>query len=342
MIRYLVSLLGVMMVSIPVFAINGEVIAPTKEYNIKLDKDSIQNVVGAQKQFGWDLKEDYPGVVYCPEADILKQPFYYKGSMIGGLPSVGGGFFKLNDFLDIKVEVWIAGGLQRFIEVPFENVSNQSNSWSCHKREGSKSIMFQSGSRGKVTFRVRKKIINGVSIQDHKVVEMYGRLGRYETGFNNSVMSRIVIESSILYVPEKCTINGGQEISVEFGDLPGTGLDGNNYEKTVPVNFVCSGGEFDQQVPLIINLAISGREPNLANGSGYLRTTRADGTEINNLGIKFKQLNGSPLKVTDWYPVSMRGNIGDWGFIASPITLSGTEVEAGDFYATGTIVASFP
>lgn len=339
MIHRLIGFLGIIIVSTPAFAINGEVIAPTKTYNIKLDKDSIQNSVGAQKQFEWNNGEDYPGVVYCHEADINRQPFYYKATMSNGLTSVGGGFHKLNDFLDVKVEIWIAGGRRRFVTAPFTEESNQSNSWSCSKREGSKNINFESGSRGKVTFRVRKKIINGVQISDHEVVEMFGRLGNPGAGFNNSVMSRIVIESSILYVPEKCTINGGQTISVEFGDLPGTGLDGNNFEKTVPINFVCSGGDFDQQASLKINLAISGRPVSFNND--YLRTTRDGSNVISNLGIKFRQLDGTPLNLNDWYPVSMQGNIGDWGFIAAPISPAGTEVEPGDFYATGTIVAAF-
>ncbi|AXV36053.1 fimbrial protein [Aeromonas hydrophila] len=335
------GVLGIMFLSMPALAINGEVRADTKTYDIELTKEDIANQTGALKEFGWDLAGTYSGTAICPDQDIINQPFYYKAVMSAGLPSVGGGYVKLNEFLDLKVDIWIEGNRKEYVNAPFNEESNRGQ-FTCRKRNGSATFGFRSGSKGKVTFRVRKPIINGVHIADHEIVEMFGRLGKTDVGFNNEVMSRIVIKSSVLYVPEKCTINGGQTIEVEFGDLPGTGLDGNNFEKTVPLNFVCSGGEFDKDKPLKINLAISGK-PTSFNQS-YLRTTRdgyKGGDVINNLGIKFKQLDGSTLNLNDWYPVSMQGNIGDWGFTAAPISPAGAEVAAGDFYATGTIVASF-
>ncbi|ELI6430786.1 fimbrial protein [Aeromonas sp. 2HA2] len=335
------GVLGVMFLSMPAMAINGEVRAATKTYEIELTKEDIANQVNATKEFKWDLNGTYPGTAFCPAQDIINQPIYYKAVMSAGLPSVGGGFVKLNEFLDLKVDIWIEGSRQAYVTAPFNEESNQGR-FTCYKRNGSAQFGFRSGSKGKVTFRVRKPIINGVQIADHEIVEMFGRLGKTDVGFNNDVMSRIVIKSSVLYVPEKCTINGGQSIEVEFGDLPGVGLDGNNYEKTVPLSFVCSGGVFDKDASMKINLAISGKP--VSFNSNYLRTTRdgyQGGNAINNLGIKFKQLDGAPLNLNDWYPVSMQGNIGDWGFIAAPVSPAGVEVEAGDFYATGTIVASF-
>ncbi|MCS3767705.1 type 1 fimbria pilin [Aeromonas hydrophila] len=336
------GVLGIMFLSMPALAINGEVRADTKTYDIELKKEDIDNSIGAKKEFEWNLNGTYPGTAYCPEGDIKNQPFYYQARMSAGLPSVGGGYVKLNEFLDLKVDIWIAGGRNAYVTAPFNEESNKSPTYSCFKKPGYADFNFGSGSKGKVTFRVRKPIINGVQIADHEIVEMFGRLGNPGAGFNNNVMSRIVIKSSVLYVPEKCTINGGQTIEVEFGDLPGSGLDGNNFEKTVPLNFVCSGGVFDKGSSLKINLAISGKPTSFSQS--YLRTTRdgyKGGDVIKDLGIKFKQLDGSTLNLNDWYPVSMQGNIGDWGFIAAPISPAGAEVAAGDFYATGTIVASF-
>ncbi|EZH80667.1 hypothetical protein AT59_16830 [Aeromonas hydrophila AD9] len=75
-----------------------------------------------------------------------------------------------------------------------------------------------------------------------------------------------------------------------------------------------------------------------------MRTTKdgyKGGAVIPDLGIKFKQLDGSPLILNEFYPVNMQGNIGDWGFIAAPVSPAGADVAAGDFYATATIVAEF-
>ncbi|MGL4354419.1 MAG: fimbrial protein [Aeromonas popoffii] len=322
---------------------NGYVVPDsTHDYYIGLDKADIQNQAGyVTNAFTWDLGSTYPGTVTCPAGDISKSAIHYKAVMSSGLPSAGNGFVRLNDFLDMKVEIWIAGTRNAYVVAPFDNESNNYVSHSCKRGESTRVDNFGSGSKGKVTFRVRKPIINGVQISDRQVVEMFGRLGFTVGDFNSVPMSRITISSAILYVPEKCVINGGQTIEVEFGDLPSTGLDGNNFEKTVPLTFRCEGGVFEGPA-LKINLGISGRPTSFSQE--YLRTTKEgyqSATIIPNLGIKFKQLNGDPLKLNEFYPVTMQGNIGDWGFIAAPIASGSEEVAAGDFYATATIVAEF-
>ncbi|MCF7717677.1 fimbrial protein [Aeromonas jandaei] len=314
----------------------------THDYFIKIDNSDIQNKPNATtKAFEWNNHGTYAGTVSCPISSIKESPVYYKATILGGLPPVGDGFVKLNEFLDMKVQVWIAGHRKEYITAPFVNESNEYKNYSCTKGRETRIDNFETGSKGLVTFRVRKQIINGVQISDHQVVEMYGRLGFTSSDFNNIPMSRITISSAILYVPEKCVINGGQTIEVEFGDLPGTGLDGNNFEKAVPLTFECRGGVFEGDA-LKIKLGISGRPASFSQD--YLRTTSDSYTGnkvIPDLGIKFKQLDGSPLQLNNFYPVSMQGNIGDWGFIAAPVTPTGADISAGDFYATATIVAEF-
>jgi type 1 fimbria pilin len=332
---------GMLVLAEPVLAVNGAVIADTQTYPIELGDSDIQNTPGfTTPPFTWNLNGTYQGTAYCPDSNIPKSPFFYKAVMSNTLPPVGGGYVMLNDFLDMKVEIYIAGNRKQYVVAPFENESNRGDFGPC-KKGGSVNYGFKSGSQGKVTFRVRKPIINGVHISDHQIVELFGRLGTTDSGFSNDVMSRIVIKSSILRVPEKCTINGGQTIEVEFGDLPGAGLDGNNFEKTLPLTFSCEGGVFEGGA-LKINLGISGRPASF--NQEYLRTTKdgyQGGTVIPDLGIKFKQLDGSPLSLNKFYPVTMQGNIGDWGFIAAPVSPAGADVAAGDFYATATIVAEF-
>lgn len=314
----------------------------THDYFVDLQKTDIQNQVGyVTNEFTWNLGQYYGGTVTCPSQSIRNASTYYKAVMSGGLTPAGNGFFKLNEFLDMKVDIWIHGSLQKYVTVPFDNVSNLNSGNHCDPGQQIDIDTFGSGSKGKIVFRVRKKIINGVQIADHQVVEMFGRMGNTVSDFNNIPMSRISINSSILYVPEECVINAGQTIEVNFGDLPATGLDGNNFEKDVPLTFQCKGGAFEGDA-LKINLGISGRPASFSQD--YLRTTSDSYTGnqvIPNLGIKFKQLDGAPLQLNKFYPVSMQGNIGDWGFIAAPVTPTGADIPAGDFYATATIIAEF-
>ena len=312
----------------------------TYEYDIDLGNSSIKNEKGYETKppLEWDLKRQYNASIDCSNGRI-KGPTYFKAIMNESIPPVGGGFMKLNEFLDMKVEIWFEGNRRTYVTAPFTEESNRLE-WTCYSP--SDRFSYRSGSKGKVTFRVRKPIINGVQIEDRKVVEMFGRLGgSAANGYGPMAMSRIIIKSALLYVPEECTINGGQTIEVEFGDLPGNGLDGNNFEKTVPLTFQCKGGEFEGNA-LKINLGISGKAASFSDE--YLRTTKdgyQGGAVIPDLGIKFKQLDGSQMSINKFYPVSMQGNIGDWGFIAAPVSPAGADVAAGDFYATATIVAEF-
>ncbi|MGL5840666.1 MAG: fimbrial protein [Aeromonas hydrophila] len=313
----------------------------TYEYDIDLGKSNIKNEKDYETKppLEWDLKRQYNASIDCSQGRI-NGPTYFQAIMNESIPPVGDGFRKLNEFLDMKVEIWFEGNRQTYVTAPFSEESNKLV-WTCNSPTNT--FSYRSGSKGKVTFRVRKPIINGVQIADRNVVEMYGRLGgSAKDGYGPMAMSRITIKSALLYVPEECVINKGQTIEIEFGDLPGTGLNNNNqFEQRVPLSFECKGGVFEGDA-LKINLGISGRPASFSQE--YLRTTKdgyQGGTVISDLGIKFKQLDGSPLLLNKFYPVTMQGNIGDWGFIAAPVTPADADIPAGDFYATATIVAEF-
>lgn len=51
---------------------------------------------------------------------------------------------------------------------------------------------------------------------------MYGRLGSTDGGFGPNPMAQVFIQSAILYVPDKCVVNEGQLINVEFGEIGGS------------------------------------------------------------------------------------------------------------------------
>lgn len=79
----------------------------------------------------------------------------------------------------------------------------------------------ESGSKGKVTFIVTKPIINGISITSQSLLEVAGRMGSGGPTPTTAI-SRVVIKSGLITVPDKCTFNRGDKISIEFGDLPGS------------------------------------------------------------------------------------------------------------------------
>lgn len=336
--KYIFIVVSMLMyLSIDTVYANGyfETVGGTKEFSVNLDNSNVVNNVGAiTETFTWDLGQDYQATRRCAKKTIITAPIYYK-SMVGrslAMSEYGNSFIKLNEYLDVKVEIFIAGNLNKYVAVPFNNLSNQHLALGCIKGDTTYiPYKISSGSKGKVTFRVRKKIINGVNVSNYEVVELFGRLGNTVSDFGPTPMARVVIKSAILYVPEKCIINEGQTIEVAFGEMGGRDLDGNKNEKIVPIRVRCEGGSFEG-THLNIAMAVAANSAAFG-GSDYIKTDKK------NLAIKLKQLDGSELKPNSFHPIKMYENIGEWGFIAAPISNNGQEISEGDFNATATIVS---
>lgn len=157
---------------------------------------------------------------HCEQADISRQPIYYTTTTTMPPSNQGANRFRLNEYLDVEVQVWVAGRYNNYVQAPFTNFSNRYNDHSCKKRKGyERATNIESGSKGKVTFIVTKPIINGINITSQSLVEVAGRLG--DAGPTPTTpISRVVIKSGLITVPDKCTFNRGDKISIEFGDLP--------------------------------------------------------------------------------------------------------------------------
>ena len=317
--------------SVPVVWANGYVTPDggPKPFYIDLNETNITNTVGFTKEFTYSLGGQYTGKAYC-DTPIPRSPHFYKSDSALSPSEYGNGYLKLNDYLDLKAEVWIAGNKKAYVTVPFYNVSNEYTNHSCNPPYAQINN-YESGSKGKVTFRVRKKIINGVQINDRQIIEMYGRLGSTDAGFGPNPMAQVFIQSAILYVPDKCVVNEGQLINVEFGEISGSNLNGTSYPQSIPVRFQCEGGSFEDGT-LNIKLAVSGTPASFSNNA--FKTDKTD------LGIEIKH-NGSLVIPNEFYPVPNIGNGGNWNLVAAPLASGGKEIAEGEFNASATIVAAF-
>jgi len=300
-----------------------------KQFYIDLNESNITNQVGFTKVFPYTLGGQYTGKAYC-STSIPRSPHYYKSDSALPPSDYGNGFLQLNDFLDLKAEVWIAGNKKAYVTVPFYDQSNDYPNHSCTPPYVQVNN-YESGSKGRITFRVRKKIINGVQINDRQIIEMYGRLGTVGSGFGPNPMAQVFIQSAILYVPDKCVVNEGQLINVEFGEIGGNDLNGSNYPQNIPVRFQCEGGSFEDGT-LNIKLAVS--------GSAAPFTNNAFKTDKNDLGIQLTH-NGRLVVPNEFYPVPNVGNGGSWDLVAAPLANGGKEIDEGEFNASATIVAAF-
>ena len=218
------------------------------QYDIELSSlDVSKNHVGGRTEpFPWNLGGWYVVNFYCEQADISRAPIYYTTTTTMPPSNQGANRFRLNEYLDVEVQVWVAGGYKKYVQAPFTNVSNRNSNNSCKKRKGyTRATNVESGSKGKVTFIVTKPIINGINITSQSLVEVAGRMGSAGPTPTTAI-SRVVIKSGLITVPDKCTFNRETKSGIEFGDLPGSAarLNGTNYSKSVPIHVVCEGWEF--------------------------------------------------------------------------------------------------
>lgn len=101
----------------------------------------------------------------------------------------------------------------------------------------------------------------------------------------------VTVKGEVLAKP-KCEINDGNDISVPFGELNITDIDGVNYgKKKIPYSVSCSGDTSGMNG--LMKVTLQGESPNF--GTGLLRTR-----EKEDLAIKLLLGNGQQLKLNEW------------------------------------------
>ncbi|QLA68165.1 fimbrial protein [Enterobacter pasteurii] len=315
-------------------AVNG-----TYEYLININNQDItNNQVGAVVTDEFDLAGMFQGRAYCTQP-MVNQPVYYTSKATLTQSGMTTGYLKLNEYMDVKIEIYIGGNLQQYKTVPFDSVSNNVNQNYCNPPSTVLSNQFASGAKGRVTFMITRPIINGVNLQGSEIATLYGRLGPGVMG--QTPLSRVTIASGVVTVPDKCIVNQGTPIVVDFGNIPGTGsrLNGINYSQNVPIHVKCQGGSFSQGA-LNIRLGIQQANPAFEDGK-YLSTQGA--TDRSELGIALRDTQGNPVVPNTFYNVpGFSNNQGDWNLTAAPVAKSATSsIPEGDFHASATVVAEF-
>lgn len=326
--------------------VEGELIpqGTLHEYNIKMESfNSGQNYTGARFDKPWAMGgEYYSAIAQCPKGNIPNGPIWYYTSSTMNTSDQNPGAYKINDYFDVIIDVWIDGNVDQYIPTPLTNFSNLDNRFGCH---GGRTLFdnITSGSKGKVTFIVTKPLINGVKISSHELFSLYGRVGN-GGGRPTTPITRVIIDSAVVTVNDQCVINKGAAITVEFGDIPGTDkqLNGTNYSKQIPIHVECTGGSFTTG-SLDIKLSVQPAGAGVASfNSDYLGTTGS--VDRSNLGISLKESGsgGNQVIPNQFYtPTNFYDNKGDWNLVAAPIAKSGSTIPEGEFESNATIVAQF-
>ncbi|MEJ4047250.1 fimbrial protein [Erwinia sp. SLM-02] len=312
------------------------------KYNVAISEmDLSSSEVGTEVRRNWDMGGRYTVDIHCsqPMNDL---PRYYTATTTM-MPSLTSGYLSLNEYIDVKVEVFMISGNNSqgdFVTVPFtgrpNNVSESCVPPSSHVIRDTKS-----GSEGRLSFVIKKQLINGLNLEGTELVRLYGRLGYAPVTL--FPLATITITSGIITVPDKCIVNQGEPIVIPFDDIPGSGVDANNtkYRKDVPIRVKCEGGSFSTG-NLNIKMGIQPAGSGLASfNPDYLGTTGA-GLDRSNLGVALWDKSGTPVLPNHFYNIDQfDNNQGKWNLTASPVIKKGAEVPEGDYESNASVVAEF-
>ncbi|WP_336768931.1 fimbrial protein [Pantoea endophytica] len=297
--------------------------------------DFTSNVPGTQVVKEWQHPEtQYHAYIYCPNGPIRTEgSIYYKTESLFG-PVKSDGFISLNDYISVKVEVLIDGHHNGYEIIPFTDVDNKDPQYRCLNSGGTLQPDHPVGtvSHGKVTYRLDKPLINGVELDNVNFFKIYARHSSIGSAYGDEALFLLQIKSDVLGVPEKCEFNQGQLIDVNFGEIGTEGLDGNNWQKAMPITYECKGGIFDKEDGEVypINLMLKGA----STAEDYLKTN------VDKLNIKVVNDDGSQLIPNKVY--SMPDSKGTWSLRAAPVAAADAALQPGDFSASATVIASFP
>lgn len=328
--------------------VQGEIVEPVSgghRYNIDIESmDLPSNQIGTTVVRTWGSPTKYTVRVYCPDAPITMKERYYSGVSTMPTSPTGDGFLKLNDYFDVKVEIYMVTGdhAMNYITVPFNNMSNNVSEDSCEVPVSNIIGKTQSGAEGRVTFRIRKPLINGLTLNGQELVKLYGRVDNPAVRKVNP-LAIVTINSGVITVPDKCTVNDGAPIKIDFKEIPGSSsmLNGKSYQQPVPIKVKCTGGSFAEEGNLRIKMGIQATVPGPASfNPDYIGTTGS--VDRSNLGIALSTSSGTPVIPNKFYDINeFSNNQGSWDLVAAPVAKPGSEILEGDFSATASIVAEF-
>lgn len=303
--------------------------------------DLNSNKVGTKVVRTWNMGGRYTVDIHCSRPITDASRFYTATTTMA--TSSTPGYLVLNDYIDVKVEVFQITGMGAqgdYFPVPFTGRANNVPE-SCVPPSSHVIRDTMSGSQGRITFVIKKQLINGVNLEGTELVKLYGRLGAMPS--ISYPLATITISSGIITVPDKCIVNEGAPIVIPFDDIPGSGVDANNtkYRKDVPIRVKCEGGSFETG-NLNIKMGIQPAGSGLASfNSDYLGTT-GSGLDRSNLGVGLWDKSGAAVLPNHFYNIDkFDNNQGYWNLTASPIINKGAQVPEGDYESNASVVAEF-
>lgn len=255
---------------------------------------------------------------------VLPKALGYQTATVLPVSDYGNGFLKLNEDLDVKIDIAGPYGHTVPLVAPMSvNILNVQIDTVLPRKESF-------GTEATVTFRLRRTQLSGV-VRIPPGIELFKAHGSLNSSVirNNTPMAKFNTSEIIAPVPVICTINNGEIINVNFGDIDNTRIANSpsdtSYTKNIPIRMACSA-PMTQDVYVQVIATASPLSPLL------ITTSLA-----NDIGISIKH-NGNIVKPNGVIRTSLINGVGQDELQAIPVNPEPLKAITGEFTASAVLV----
>ncbi|EOZ6585685.1 fimbrial protein [Klebsiella michiganensis] len=242
-------------------------------------------------------------------------------------------FYVANEYLDASVAIYVGGSVKANKPLPWTALDNKyADNHGCN---GNVTSDVTTGSAGSVSLRIKKPFVGSFNIASLKIADIY--VGRSATGsYGDTPITSVYLSGNVI-VPQTCSINAGQIVTVDFGsfmsgEFKNKGQMPTGYTpKTITVPIKCNGMDANASLTLRFQAEASADEP------AAIKTSNDDvGVQITDDSGKVIEPNSGliPFQLDDNLQATVT-------FHAAPISTTGNAPAEGTFSSTAYIRVDF-
>lgn len=292
------------------------------------------------RPYSWSYNQKYAASCDCDPAHLQQETFFKAETSLSlGHNDGTYQFYKVNDYLEVRSQVKIAGnrpnkGYDIWIDVPFTDVSNYYKERECATTPGYNHQSWVSGGSGKVWLYISKPFVGVSYIENINIVNVSGTT---VAGIYSGIPLSSVYLTAQVTVPQHCIIDAGQLITVDLGKIWSGDITTKDQKpagyvnKQVKVSMKCNNIVANTNLTLRFQSEVSPDNPDA------IKTNNPD------VGVELFDENGKlilpntglmPFKIDENYEASV-------SFQVAPVSTTGNVPTAGQFKALAYIRVDF-
>lgn len=299
---------------------------------------TIMNANEVGTKTAWTAETKYPMICECQNGTYINESFITaeKGAGLGasvftGTSSAGSPieFYKVDDYIAVAAEVYVAGGLGKYIPVPFQGIGNNIKAPNSHPC----SYDYGSGTRGKIHIYFIRPFVGSHTTPYTNITNI--RIATLATVTSPIIAASVQMQATVT-VDQSCEINPSP-ITIDFGDIMSSKF---KTKGAMPDGFT----PYNQQLTLACRNISDGVKVNLAfTAEPDSNMNNALKTDNDDIAVMIKDGNGNVISPNNGeLPVNMTGlgtlnSTGQTEINVYPVNTTGKTPAVGVFKATGTV-----